>query len=112
MTHPFPTRSSSDLIVRLAKTGDVVQPEKALFDLRSYPSFQSGGLDQAGDNPVTANSLLAEGRRDGLDIPVHHGLRRSEEHTSELQSLMRISYAVFCLQQKKYHAINTIIHLP
>src|SRR3546814_4601333 len=28
-------------------------------------------------------------------------LRRSEEHTSELQSLMRISYAVFCLQKKK-----------
>src|SRR3546814_4725772 len=28
------------------------------------------------------------------------GLRRSEEHTSELQSLMRISYAVFCLQKK------------
>src|SRR3546814_7864910 len=27
---------------------------------------------------------------------------RSEEHTSELQSLMRISYAVFCLKQKKY----------
>src|SRR3546814_7359103 len=33
---------------------------------------------------------------------------RSEEHTSELQSLMRISYAVFCLQQKKYtHKQNT-----
>src|SRR3546814_2909636 len=29
--------------------------------------------------------------------------RRSEEHTSELQSLMRISYAVFCLQKKKEH---------
>src|SRR3546814_8774214 len=28
--------------------------------------------------------------------------RRSEEHTSELQSLMRISYAVFCLKKKKY----------
>src|SRR3546814_6600359 len=28
---------------------------------------------------------------------------RSEEHTSELQSLMRISYAVFCLKQKKYN---------
>src|SRR3546814_1881868 len=28
---------------------------------------------------------------------------RSEEHTSELQSLMRISYAVFCLKQKKQH---------
>src|SRR3546814_4714989 len=29
---------------------------------------------------------------------------RSEEHTSELQSLMRISYAVFCLNKKKYHS--------
>src|SRR3546814_4075924 len=29
-------------------------------------------------------------------------LKRSEEHTSELQSLMRISYAVFCLKNKKY----------
>src|SRR3546814_4360399 len=33
--------------------------------------------------------------------------RRSEEHTSELQSLMRISYAVFCLK-KKTHKITTI----
>src|SRR3546814_2237052 len=32
---------------------------------------------------------------------------RSEEHTSELQSLMRISYAVFCLQQKKTNTKNT-----
>src|SRR3546814_5117551 len=30
------------------------------------------------------------------------GVARSEEHTSELQSLMRISYAVFCLKKKKY----------
>src|SRR3546814_8134885 len=35
------------------------------------------------------------------------GLRRSEEHTSELQSLMRISYAVFCLKKKK----NTLIYV-
>src|SRR3546814_1673214 len=37
-------------------------------------------------------------------------LLRSEEHTSELQSLMRISYAVFCLKKKKtqlYNMINT-----
>src|SRR3546814_7716120 len=35
-------------------------------------------------------------------------LRRSEEHTSELQSLMRISYAVFCLKKKKlvHHSTN------
>src|SRR3546814_10065434 len=31
---------------------------------------------------------------------------RSEEHTSELQSLMRISYAVFCLKKKKYTRTN------
>src|SRR3546814_3299527 len=34
------------------------------------------------------------------NIPEHLRVTRSEEHTSELQSLMRISYAVFCLQKK------------
>src|SRR3546814_5334013 len=37
--------------------------------------------------------------------------RRSEEHTSELQSLMRISYAVFCLKKKKHTTYNTKITL-
>src|SRR3546814_1818664 len=36
-------------------------------------------------------------------ISVYRDLARSEEHTSELQSLMRISYAVFCLKKKKYN---------
>src|SRR3546814_10634964 len=35
------------------------------------------------------------------DQPTRRRHRRSEEHTSELQSLMRISYAVFCLKKKK-----------
>src|SRR3546814_2134049 len=35
-------------------------------------------------------------------------IRRSEEHTSELQSLMRISYAVFCLKKKKKKPANGI----
>src|SRR3546814_5750074 len=35
-----------------------------------------------------------------VDIPHSHRQDRSEEHTSELQSLMRISYAVFCLKKK------------
>src|SRR3546814_7344672 len=38
-----------------------------------------------------------------------HG-RRSEEHTSELQSLMRISYAVFCLKNKKNNTSITNTH--
>src|SRR3546814_4739541 len=38
---------------------------------------------------------------------------RSEEHTSELQSLMRISYAVFCLKKKKNNKHKTITtHIP
>src|SRR3546814_7098096 len=37
----------------------------------------------------------------GRTVEIYHGLGiRSEEHTSELQSLMRISYAVFCLTKK------------
>src|SRR3546814_947283 len=35
------------------------------------------------------------------------GVQRSEEHTSELQSLMRISYAVFCLKKKNRNRIHT-----
>src|SRR3546814_7638347 len=38
------------------------------------------------------------------------GIRRSEEHTSELQSLMRISYAVFCLKKKIINIEQTQIH--
>src|SRR3546814_4543663 len=37
-------------------------------------------------------------------------IRRSEEHTSELQSLMRISYAVFCLKKKKYYISINLTH--
>src|SRR3546814_2116698 len=39
--------------------------------------------------------------------PLPRRLSRSEEHTSELQSLMRTSYAVFCLKKKKTPAHNT-----
>src|SRR3546814_10469366 len=46
---------------------------------------------------------LGRGDRAVDAAPRHHRRvgRRSEEHTSELQSLMRISYAVFCLKKKK-----------
>src|SRR3546814_1022650 len=55
-------------------------------------------------NPVRDGG---DGRR--LDVELDFRLwlcRRSEEHTSELQSLMRISYAVFCLQKKIDHFIT------
>src|SRR3546814_5324571 len=50
--------------------------------------------------------LLVEHRDDdGKAWRVHRSIR-SEEHTSELQSLMRISYAVFCLKKKKQQSAN------
>src|SRR3546814_9533505 len=42
--------------------------------------------------------------------PVDSPIDRSEEHTSELQSLMRISYAVFCLKKKKINTQNKEQH--
>src|SRR3546814_8854096 len=50
-------------------------------------TFRVGGI-------VQADSV----QRDGLTVQF---IVRSEEHTSELQSLMRISYAVFCLKKKR-----------
>src|SRR3546814_3489173 len=43
------------------------------------------------------------------DVPGDWAFHRSEEHTSELQSLMRISYAVFCLKNKK-RTSSSILH--
>src|SRR3546814_4222232 len=43
---------------------------------------------------------------DRLEV-LRHAAGRSEEHTSELQSLMRISYAVFCLKKKNTNIQNT-----
>src|SRR3546814_4235156 len=61
--------------------------------LRDCPGSVLWLLESA---PETGANLRREAARHGID-----GARlRSEEHTSELQSLMRISYAVFCLKKK------------
>src|SRR3546814_10807364 len=52
----------------------------------------------AGSVQVMLHDLVAKGRAQHLRLLQR---LRSEEHTSELQSLMRISYAVFCLKKKK-----------
>src|SRR3546814_6789015 len=67
-------------------------------------------LDGAGAAVAELAHGLGDTRADGLALGrvecrrqrlLQHLLVRSEEHTSELQSLMRISYAVFCLKKKK-----------
>src|SRR3546814_7769794 len=72
--------------------------------------------------PLAASTGLALARRGYSPLsPRHprkpnppgavHVERRSEEHTSELQSLMRISYAVFCLK-KKQNTLNNAPYTP
>src|SRR3546814_6123919 len=56
------------------------------------PGFRAIGFDELKDVYREQIDALLEG---GVDF-----ILRSEEHTSELQSLMRISYAVFCLKKK------------
>src|SRR3546814_4900123 len=62
---------------------------------------QAGACDQALPAVVELahdQAGIVEGRETNTDREIEP---RSEEHTSELQSLMRISYAVFCLKKKK-----------
>src|SRR3546814_9343214 len=57
------------------------------------------GLGSSGGTIEQGRTVEAGGLRDGGDFRPQ--FLRSEEHTSELQSLMRISYAVFCLNKNK-----------
>src|SRR3546814_4860591 len=66
--------------------------------------------------PTSARAVPATARFAVAASPAHaqveRRMRRSEEHTSELQSLMRISYAVFCLKKKIYDTNKTrLIHM-
>src|SRR3546814_7905243 len=58
--------------------------------------YRMGRLNTGGDTLLESTKM-----KDGAKPPLMSFRFRSEEHTSELQSLMRISYAVFCLKKKK-----------
>src|SRR3546814_4599587 len=89
---------SSDLKVRSDKPAP--KPYKLvdthrLFRLVPPQRWQAVALSE-GHDPSVAKKLKIEAGRQMLE-------KRSAEHTSELQSLMRSSYAVFCLTKKKQH---------
>src|SRR3546814_8582087 len=105
MIHSFPPRRSSDLsftnILRGARpiaglpcgfefceAGEIV--------LRRRACGQAVGMSERGGD------VFAFGEFAGDEPDAQRRHSRSEEHTSELQSLMRISYAVFCLKKKKH----------
>src|SRR3546814_6070716 len=89
-----------DVEVLLADGGQVADVERAVH--RHLDALVDLDL---GHHTVGAEPDLLH-LADLLAAVVHRGLvvqpARSEEHTSELQSLMRISYAVFCLKKKKH----------
>src|SRR3546814_9056352 len=106
---------------------DTLFPYTTLFrswsDLPFIVLTQGGGGPER--NPGASRLSEALGSVTFLERPFHSSTfvsvartalkgRRSEEHTSELQSLMRISYAVFCLKTKNkqttqsLHSANTI----
>src|SRR3546814_9513423 len=92
---------------------DTLFPYTTLF--RSQPLARRhgsrGGLPQQYQRKVggtrAARPQRQRYRRNGHDGYRHRQLYRSEEHTSELQSLMRISYAVFCLKKKQQNIQQT-----
>src|SRR3546814_9492862 len=84
---------------------DTLFPYPTLF--RSSPCAACAGVrrcagaTRSGGDFASAHSRAARTRVPAGALRVRDGGDRSEEHTSELQSLMRISYAVFCLKKKK-----------
>src|SRR3546814_2520492 len=104
----FPLDSKTQLFSVEARAGERRQaplpvpppPKRACCNLLSPKAWQlrSGKRDRG------CVMALERGRR---HLPGDAG-GRSEEHTSELQSLMRISYAVFCLKKKKTQPTHSV----
>src|SRR3546814_1404528 len=111
MTHSCPTRRSSDLRKQDSQLRLYRHHTKANAGQDRLRSQQTKAANQQrpGEEAVLAAGNVDIGRRRQqqrqhqdccVGAPADGCPERSEEHTSELQSLMRISYAVFCLKKK------------
>src|SRR3546814_4479791 len=89
----FPTRRSSDLVQQARQHSRREGIERHRDDVPEG-RYERRSADHAGRACIGGRWLTG-------------GYSRSEEHTSELQSLMRISYAVFCLKKQKKEHRNT-----
>src|SRR3546814_7280671 len=122
MTHAFPTRRSSDLIqehplgpgrdrcLKLRRS-DLVTLRRACLDKDRRTAREIDDIGIA--HPIRRwndDLVTCINRRDQCVEEGVLSAARSEEHTSELQSLMRISYAVFCLKKNniQYTYTHTI----
>src|SRR3546814_1244642 len=86
----------ADRLIVCDEVGRIVDGDQLMATIAT--NWARRGLLRGGGLVATVTSNL------GLER--HLAAERSEEHTSELQSLMRISYAVFCLKKKKKQTIT------
>src|SRR3546814_4506469 len=104
LTHSFPTRRSSDRVEAL--TQELVDAAQAIIDRveaeGGMAKAVAAGWPKAMIEEAAAARQARVDRGDDVIVGVNkYRLKdRSEEHTSELQSLMRSSYAVFCLKKQ------------
>src|SRR3546814_9676240 len=103
MVDPGAERALRDL----ADRGDIIKTMHRAMQ-RGGMAFDTSALALHRETPgdPIVGRLVARGLDDelaGSAFAIVDGVDRSEEHTSELQSLMRISYAVICLKKKKHH---------
>src|SRR3546814_16549925 len=95
---------------------DTLFPDTTLFRSKARQFALLKGGDALGEVSVfVAEGFVLRDQRDGRGrkhIAYFGHDTRSEEHTSELQSLMRISYAVFCLKKKKKNTTHTPVTSP
>src|SRR3546814_3076713 len=81
-------------------------PDPRRSAVRRRAEAAARGVGGTGGGAARVQAPGAARRGAGIRPPAQRAaaaLQRSEEHTSELQSLMRISYAVFCLKKKTKH---------
>src|SRR3546814_5339460 len=94
---PSGTREQDDL--RLLQLGHLApRVERRVIEVADGRADSPFAANQRADIRLHIDPLMP--RRHGAGLPRLQLDDRSEEHTSELQSLMRISYAVFCLKKK------------
>src|SRR3546814_8734916 len=88
-------------LLRADRAGPAAASRRPCGDPDPVATRRTGQVLLREERPLRGAVVVA--KRPGADDRVARILaqRRSEEHTSELQSLMRISYAVFCLKKKK-----------